>query len=110
MNELGKCWKNCMSMWRWIAKVYQEGESVTNLKHAWLRRHNVESGTLYNSCFFCDFTQITDGAEHTASCTRCPAYLVDSSFACASSAYSWDGHPKEFYNKLRSLYKLYKKG
>ncbi len=105
MNALDKCWKNQMSMSRWVAKNYHKHLSVSSAKNVWLRKHNITD--LYNSCFFCQYGK--DHADYYA-CTSCPGRLVDPTFRCASSNYSYMRNPKEFYNRLRFLYNIYKKG
>ena len=99
MDKLDKCWKNCMSMRRWIAEKRVEGSvSVLDLKDEWLRKHNFTD--IWNSCFFCDYV-VKESTEH--SCIGCPGKKVDPKFTCDHVEYSWSSYPIKFYNKLRSL-------
>ena len=40
-HALNECWKNCMSMWRWIHDNWEEGMSVYEMKEQWLRKHKI---------------------------------------------------------------------
>ncbi len=92
---LDETWRLCLSMWRWIAKQKKEGvgTNVDNLKHEWLAKHYPRY--VQNNCFFCGYAAVF--------CPKCPGRLVDESFLCDNTEYSYFGKPIKFYNKLVSL-------
>ena len=93
--NLGDTWKNCLSMWRWIAKEVRGGDqrSVCELKTVWLNNHDLD-GLVTDDCFFCDYGK---------DCQTCPGRRVDPKFTCDDISCHWDSHPIAFYNKLVSL-------
>ena len=105
MTELDKCWKNCMSMWRWIVGEWKKGRrGVPNLKSEWLRRK--KHGYVYNDCFFCEYGRSNmkeNPNEFLGACINCPGVLADSKFECNHGAYNYSRDPVKFYNRLRSL-------
>ncbi len=104
MNTLDKCWKNCMSMWRWVAGEWKKGRrGVEILKSEWLRRK--KHGHIYNGCFFCEYGRDMkeNPNEYLGACDNCPGVLVDSNFKCNREAYNYNTDAVKFYNKLRSL-------
>ena len=103
---LDETWKNCLSMWRWIAKMWRLGcsQNVEELKTEWCEAHGfdmIESG-----CFFCHH----NGGALENMCRKCPARKVDADFFCMDTHYSYNRHPIAFYNKLVSLNRKRLKG
>ena len=115
---LNETWKQCLSMWWWIAKeirkyglkkfnLLTEDEKidfVDSLKEQWLVNHDFDPDEITNTCFFCE------KGNPAEDCSRCPGHLVDPSFYCywdtigeKANKYNWCGHPIAFYNKLVSL-------
>lgn len=93
-QKLDECWKNCLSMWRWIAKEVKAGTDadVGDLKVGWLARHGFSN--ISDNCFFCDY-----GRTYS----ECPGKLVDKDFNCEDEDYDYWEEPIAFYNKLVSL-------
>ena len=110
---LDETWKNCLSMWRWIAKQKQIGEeAIAELKGMWLSKHGHRTTMWYN-CFFCErarggYTKefLSEANTH---CPKCPARKIDNDFSCLASEYHHETKPKAFYNKLVSLDRKRKK-
>ena len=99
MNELDKCWRNQMSLSRWLAQHKEQYRSCYAAKSAWLRKRGYSIYELENECFFCDYNR-----SHTRlGCVVCPGILVDETFSCMNDDYNYATEPKKFYNKLRSL-------
>ena len=106
---LDETWKNCLSMWRWIAKQKRAGsrKDVFDLKEEWL--DNKGRLGLIETCFFCDYNVRRGGTIGINKCKKCPAKKVDSEFHCEYDAmendvaYKWNDKPIAFYNKLVSL-------
>jgi len=111
---LDETWKNCLSMWRWIAKEVQSGNSahVEKLKIEWMNAHGIADGKIYGNCFFCGY------AEHRKEryngykeyCPECPGVKVSSYFRCERTTYHYKYRPIAFYNKLVSLNRKRLKG
>lgn len=99
---LNKTWIECLKMWEWISAVVKVAGGyfdVENLKETWLENNGYEEG-LRNDCFFCEYDYSRKG-----DCSTCPGYLVDKTFDCLFTRYSFDGNPVAFYKKLVSLNK-----
>ena len=90
--NLEKTWKECLKMWKWIAKEYEMKMSIAILKIKYLDDHKMEE--IAASCFFCDYVE---------SCGGCPGRLVDAEFDCKNLEYSYLYKPKEFYQELLRL-------
>ena len=106
---LNETWVQCLKMWKWIAKIHEDGDSVCDLKGHWLFAHGFNR-VVYHYCFFCDWSR-----HHGArSCTglmssdhcNCPAGKIDPEFICNSRGYNYDRKPDEFYHKLVELNKI----
>lgn len=102
ISRLDLCWKNCMSLWGWVAEQIKSGseKTVDELKEEWATTHGFTKVLYY--CFFCEYT-MTPG-EDFEDCNKCPAKKVDKEFECCGDAdihYSTD--PIGFYNNLRAL-------
>ncbi len=99
MSKLDLCWKNCLSMWGWIAEQAKSGSSTstTRLKRMWCRANKTLG--LHNNCFFCEY----DANKNKGSCNSCPGTAVEEDFRCWAEEYDYDEKPIAFYNKLRDL-------
>ena len=97
---LDETWKQCLSMWRWIAEAVKDdyGLSVFDLKRLWMKDHGY--GHVKADCFFCQFNFQSGGG-----CKHCPGKLVDPDFDCEDLDYLWSWEPIAFYNKIVSLNK-----
>ena len=112
---LEKTWKQCLLMWKWIAKegvnILDEDMAgvVSRLKEVWLSINGYSD--IYNDCFFCDYAEKHDGSSDCVNCINCPAQKVDEDFHCQDGTH-WAINPVEFYEKLVKLNKkrLSKKG
>lgn len=105
MTELDKIWKNCLQMWKWIAKVYDDRmEEVDILKHEWLKKHGFSS-RIPADCFFCEYVQDRD-----IGCEACPARLVAEYFSCEDDGYNYKKDPKAFYAEILRLDTIRTKG
>jgi hypothetical protein len=112
---LDETWKNCLSMWRWIAKQIKNRKGfngfslvrkqaiVERLKAEWIESHGF-SGIRHN-CFFCEYDWHRDDR-----CTFCPAEKIEKGFHCHQAGFlspvlphSFAYRPIAFYNKLVSL-------
>lgn len=102
---LDETWKQCLRMWKWIAKRVKAGrkEGVEELKEEWLEK-NWTGEPLKNGCFFCEYAQYYN-TEEKCGCAMymCPGRLVNKRFSCCSKTYHYEDHPIAFYNKLVSL-------
>lgn len=102
---LDETWKNCLSMWRWIAKQRRAGswQHVAYLKAEWLTSHGFEG--IEQDCFFCDRRLLCKktGLNKDNLCINCPARRVDKEFGCCTDEYNFSDKPIAFYNKLVSL-------
>jgi hypothetical protein len=103
---LEETWKNCLSMWRWIAKEVRKGNKKypSDLKTEWLAKHGIEKDEIYNDCFFCEHaaTHATRNAA-AITCPTCPGSRADKTFDCQHEDYCFSKNPIAFYNKLRAL-------
>lgn len=105
---LDETWKNCLSMWRWIAKEKENenADGVWALKRQWIEENDLETHEVQNKCFFCEYDRENSGINpdrHTDSCPDCPGSIVDPSFDCYHPDYDFEADPIAFYNKLVSL-------
>lgn len=100
MNELDQCWKNCLRMWKWIAKNWKRSDNVVALKRKWLEKNGFTYGSIAALCFFCDHARL---ASCTVDCRKCPGKLVNSRFYCMNESYNYYEKPKKFYAKLLHL-------
>ncbi len=116
---LDETWRLCLSMWRWVAKQIRGGsrKCIDNLKIQWLEAHRYELNEeddeyIKLNCFFCEYEEQQLMKGERSSCDYCPGKMIDKSFSCVGSGYSWSGTPIAFYNKLVSLNRkrLAKKG
>lgn len=98
--ELDLCWKNCLSMWRWIAKEVKNDHwlVVSCLKERWLENHGFDENLIPSLCFFCQYD-----SKRGDICKKCPGHLVDKEFDCRNEDYHYADKPIAFYNKLVSL-------
>src|SRR3972149_11881078 len=103
---LEKTWKECLKMWKWIAKKYDERLDknvffdvtiVLELKESWLNFFGY-NGSLDNDCFFCDYAN-----QPNRGCEYCPGRKIDKYFSCQNSDYDFKEKPVAFYKKLVSL-------
>ena len=99
---LNKTWKECISLWRWVAKQIGEGSTlnVFALKSMWMSDHgfsNIES-----DCFFCEYTKQHDKLGDSV-CAKCPGRKVDKNFSCTDNDYNYKHQPVKFYNKIAYL-------
>jgi len=107
--NLNKTWKLCLSMWRWIAEERRKGNTlnVEMLKAKWLRKHGFAKDSIFNDCFFCQYSETHDARVEgdCAGCTTCPGTRVDRTFDCQDqdNGYHFYREPIAFYNKLRAL-------
>ena len=108
---LDETWKNCLSMWRWIAKEVRNGNGVLveRLKKEWLENHGFKVG-LYPSdnCFFCIYKDSHNRkrakGKSVCGCDDCPACYIDRDFYCCDfDGDDYSEEPIKFYNKLVSL-------
>lgn len=101
--NLDDTWKNCLSMWRWIAKEVRGGNKRSSacLKRDWLRRRDIRH--ISSDCFFCHFGVTHDLQVKNAECEICPASKIDPTFYCMTVEYDYCAEPIAFYNKLVSL-------
>lgn len=101
---LDETWKNCLSMWRWIAKEVRGGrEYSSGMKIEWLGAHGLKGTQGPNHCFFCSYRDNNEyESDPNAVCPGCPGSFVDKSFDCMGNDYPYD-EPLKFYNKLVSL-------
>lgn len=122
--SLGQTWKNCLSMWRWIAKEVRKHKGwkywsykkrrlrVIELKSEWTDAHGFDN--IEFNCFFCDYA--VDSRATGCWCIRglgckwCPARKIDSNFDCSHTPYDYTKYPIKFYNKLVSLNRKRPKG
>lgn len=104
---LKKTWENCMSLWRHVYRRKMAGDerSVDELKTEWCKKHGFSG--MSGNCFFCEYIEKTFPERE---CNEgCPGSLVDPEFSCEDRKYSYSHNPIAFYNKLRSLHRLYLK-
>ena len=108
--NLDETWRLCMSMWRHVKRRIQSGdkETVESLKASWATKHGYH---LDSDCFFCDYVDLRSDPlmDYSAGCKLCPARKIDPEFHCKNLTYHYRLKPIKFYNKLRSLYRLYLK-
>lgn len=97
---LNQIWKNCLRMWKWIAKVWKPGMDVESLKNQWLWKRFPELNVNSN-CFFCDYQVSKNG--FTLHCFSCPGILVNKRFNCQNKSYHYRHYPRKFYKKLLQL-------
>ena len=95
---LTKTWTECLRMWKWISK--RKG-NVWVLKSRWMKENGYRS--IAGNCFFCQYHNIY-GKEKGGECNGCPGVKVDKQFDCYATAYSFEHHPKEFYQEILKLY------
>lgn len=95
---LDETWKNCLSMWRWIAKEVRNGnpKGADSLKIEWTKAHDLYTSA--RSCFFCDYANALNGG-----CNKCPAWKIEPGFNCSAPEHDHTDNPIAFYNKLVSL-------
>lgn len=113
---LDDTWKNCLSMWRWIAKEVrkskgwkylteqQQYNKVDDLKAKWLLDNGFEG--IEHDCFFCNHAQMYHKlGEYVrgAGCRLCPAIKIDSEFDCLGGGVRFDRDPVDFCKWLVSL-------
>jgi len=106
--SLDDTWKNCLSMWRWIAKEVKGNSphSVDTLKAMWLTANGFADIRVYNNCFFCHYVSQTPSYDESIDCfPLCPGGKVAKDFDCFNKRYCWSKDPIKFYNKLVSLNK-----
>ncbi len=101
---LNQTWKNCLRMWKWIAKVCDSEEgrrvSIRRLKIRWMDTH-MPDVHIEADCFFCKYNG--DHRKESA-CDACPGKLVSRRFHCWHNvSYRYDEDPKKFYKKLLHL-------
>ena len=95
MNELDRCWKNCLKMWKWIAKNWKKGDNVIAVKKEWLENNGFDANEIYSRCFFCNYC--------SGVCKHCPGVLTHPQFHCQNTSYDYYAKPKKFYAKLLHL-------
>ena len=97
--SLDETWKNCLKMWRWIAKEKKANSRlwVNVLKRKWLLRHNF-SGPIRSHCFFCEYA--------VQDCIQCPARKIDRDFWCMNSEYHHRRRPADFLREITCLNKI----
>ena len=100
MSRLDLCWKNCLRMWKWIAKNWKKGMDVLSMKREWLIRNGFASENIFSNCFFCDYVF---GENKGKNCEACPGMLVHPQFHCQNKTYDYCSKPKKFYAKLLHL-------
>jgi len=87
-------------MWKWIAEVWKEGDSVDRLKAEWRLENGFDNYSC--NCFFCFYA-------NNVGCDRCPGRLVSEDFFCMDNdEFDWRYHPKAFYAKIHELYQIAK--
>ena len=109
MTELGRSWKNCLRMWKWISENLPNGFMELNLdrcrmvvyalKEKWMKKHHYK-GILFH-CFFCHYNDNNGGCL----CDNCPAKKVErrlGNYWCESK-YHWFIDPVNFYQYLLKL-------
>ncbi len=100
MTKLDRTWKNCLRMWKWIARKYNDTVPVWDLKAEWLKKNRFTKDILCN-CFFCQYAGTSPWGPN---CKKCPGKLVNNRFSCeAYDSYHWRYKPKAFYRKLVEL-------
>lgn len=111
--SLDQTWKNCMSMWRSMARKVRAGDTrhAFDLKQEWLNDHGFDLSSMTDACFFCQYAKDNTPKKRISTCSYCPACMVDPDFDCDRTdlSYSWD-EVIGFYNKLVSLNRKRLKG
>ena len=100
---LNQAWTQCLRMWKWIDKQFEEssGVTVSALKCRWLKENGYADECIVNDCFFCDY----DVENGNGLCSLCPGELVNKRFNCENVTYDWYSKPRKFYKKLLELNK-----
>ena len=106
---LDETWKQCLEMWKWIAKQVRGGDKdeVWHLKVRWLEAHGIGEEDINSDCFFCEYTG--RWGNRFGNCGICPAVKVDPDFRCQDTWYDFEEEPIKFYNKISRIYRIYKK-
>ncbi len=109
MTVLDRCWKNCITMWKWIAENWKPGMDVYAMKNQWLKNHHFSRRSLVNNgaCFFCEY-YVSHGGGHFRYrgewiCKNCPGAYISKSFNCSSRKYHYKTNPKGFCRELVQL-------
>ena len=110
MNELDRCWKNCLRMWKWVSENLPEKFMGLNfdsrrtvvyaLKEEWMERHQYKGIVSY--CFFCHYVS---NNNDSFLCGYCPARKVEyrlKNYWCERK-YHWSVDPVNFYQYLLKL-------
>jgi len=95
---LDETWEQSLAMWKWISRQWTRGRrDVLALKEEWLKKQGYGESEVLRDCFFCQACREI--------CSNCPAVLIDSSFDCIGTDYSYHDAPA-FYAKLKELNKI----
>lgn len=90
---LDETWKNCLKLWKFVARRVRGHTTVYDLKAEWMDEHNFYGVEL--NCFFCEAS--------AGNCRTCPGAIIDPDFRCDNDEYDWNNHPIKFYKELVSL-------
>jgi hypothetical protein len=102
---LNQTWKNCLRMWKWIAKNWEPGANIRVLKRQWFCKYKPQLD-IESDCFFCEYQSQHNTKVDTLiipDCMACPGKLVSKHFNCCCKTYNYEYHPKKFYQKLLQL-------
>ncbi len=100
-RTLNETWKQCLKMWKWIAKE-EEGlcrVGVETLKTTWLIKRGFNIDEIKAWCFFCDY-------RRDQGCGICPGRKIDKNFDCQNESYCYYAKPILFYKELLRLNKI----
>jgi len=123
---LNNAWVRCHRMWRHIYdRIRHEGkvESISEMKTHYLKKVLPYAQSIQHDCWFCAYAFDRNVEEfgagsihiypypiaeaHEKTCKHCPAKLVDPKFNCQDPHCHWGEHPIQFYNKIRSMYRVW---
>jgi hypothetical protein len=94
------------------------------MKEHFLKEHGIEVDELDQDCFFCQYDKMKqteleaekigmtveeflDKHDETGDCQFCPAKLIDPTFHCTMPPIHFEDNPRNFYRRVRELYKRY---
>ena len=108
--SLDMTWTECLRMWKWISRQWLDpnhlGLSVGMFKRIWLENNGYPTHVDESmNCFFCRYAGVT--RNFVQDCTECPGALIDKTFRCSMEKYNYEQLPREFYQELRRLHKIY---
>ena len=105
---LNETWKQCLAMWKWIAKQIRAGDNqgIYGLKVTWVKKHGIKVDELQGNCFFCEYTRRDKHRGKRDNCRLCPARKINKLFHCNKLPYNYLLEPRAFYKELLRLNRI----